>query len=732
MPDDLPRDPALEPASTAPRREPLRSLPFVAPALAAVLLLAGCPTAGLDPSDDDDAATPDDDDSAPNDDDSADDDDDSALDDDDDATEPPPPPPLLLINEFVAAGAPDAIPAGDWIELHNPGDEPVSLEGFSLRDAPVDGEPFPLDPSLSVPAGGHLVLLADGEPDLGPTHLGLRLSVDGDRLQLLYGDAVVQDLDFGELLQGWSLARNGDSSHDWEVRSEPSPGAANPLGEPVLPPADDPQPCLPRDEDPVSILEGEQFVVQLFCDGGALDEHDLVVHSTGAPGAWDAAAATWTLDTDLDDAGRHEVLFALKPQGAGGLPETERAAVNVVDAWGVPGNLPVDPATYLQEWGLPVLHLDPQGGLSQSYTATDAWFEGVAYSAQMKVRGASSVGYPKNSFTVEFDPVQIDLRDHGMSRKDHLVLISNFDDAAYVRQKMVFDVWQEMADFRGADRLTPRTAWVVLYLDGVYFGLYTAADHIDDEFVGELDFVDTGNLYKSVSHDANFYLHHNDGSPKSNLAAGWEKKEGPAEDWSDLTGLTQWAGTIDSTQFAAEAGAWIDVQEFSDWFLLVMHLLAGDSAAKNAYLYNDPAGTGMRYVPWDFNHSLGQNWRTLRVDPSDYSDYSDRNAIFAHLHADPGLAQELWDHYELLRAPGAPLSALRLQELAAEHFGLIHPSAVRDWARWGDEHRNYSGWSSLRGGPSAIGGYAEERAYLEQWIDTREMEMMSLFPAPAP
>jgi|GEM_PF-517138 len=682
-------------------------------------LLGGCSAAPVDP---DPTPPPSDDD------DSVADDDDATPADDDDAT--PPAEDVLVINEVLASAAPGASPGVDWIELHNPGDTTVSLAGWALRDAPVSEPASPLDASLQVEAGGYLVLLADGAPELGPTHLPLRLSVDGDRLQLLHDDAVVDDVDFGELLRGWSLARNGDGSHDWEVRGVPTPGATNVVGSPALPATDDPRLCLPRDEDPRHVVEGEAFVAELHCDGDPLDRFRLTVVGDVGAGTWDAASATWTLPTDLDDAGRHEILFVLKPDDSGGVPETERAAVNVVDAWGEPDNVPPDPAAYWQEWGLPVLHLDPSGPLTQSDIATTAWFDGTEYSAEMKIRGASSAGYPKNSFTVEFEPTQIDLRDHGLGRKDHLILISNFDDAAYVRQKLVFDVWAEIAATREASRLTPRTAWVVVYLDGAYHGLYTAIDRVDDEFIGELDWTDTGNLYKSVNHDANYSLLNNNGSVKSNLAAGWEKKEGPDDDMSDLVALTQWAGEATPAVLAAEHSDWISMPEFFDWWALVVHLSAGDSAAKNAYLYNDPDGTGFRYVPWDFNHSLGQNWRTLRVGADSYNDFANRNRIFELIQADPTLSEQLWAAYADLLAPGAPLSAVRLQELVAESYAAIDLSAERDWARWGDEHRNYGGWRDLRGGAAAIDGYPEERAYLEQWIDDREVAAAAWGPSP--
>ncbi len=688
--------------------------------LAAVTLLPGCPEPEPLPEpvqDDDDDST-------------------DVVDDDDSTEEPTPPPsePVLLINEILAAPAaqpPAGAPTTDWIELYNPGSEPVSLSRFSIRDN-ADAEPSPLDPTLEVAAGGMIVLLADGQPELGPRHLPLRLDVDGESLELLRDELVVSTLTYGELIAGWSLARNGDGSWDWEVRTSPTPGVSNPVGAAPGPPADGDEHCglvdVELEED---VLEGALLTVQVSCADDELAAFDVLALSNPAGGTWDAGTATWTRTTGLADAGTHEVLFVAKPAGRGAVPETERSRVHVVDDWSHPDNVLVDPATYTREWGLPVLHLDPAGSLSQTYIAADGWFDGVPYSATMKIRGAASVGYPKNHFTVEFEPTQIDLGDQGLGNKDHLVLISNFDDNAYVRQKLAFDVWAEMATYRAAPRMLPRSCWLVLYLDGAYFGLYMAIDHIDDEFEREMGFQDVGtNLYKSVNHDANFYLRLANGNDKTNLSSGWEKKEGTEGDLSDLEALTQWAGSASDAEFLAEHDDWLEIEDFIDWLLFVHWIAAADSAGKNAYLYNDPLDVRFRYVPWDFNHAYGQDWRTLRVSADWHSEFTWNNAIFAHLLAEPTLAAALWAHDEVLRAPGGPLSPDRQLELIDGYYADIDRSAQRDWDKWAAAYGSYGGWASLRNGDWL--DYPGERAYLEQWLVDRADAMDVLHPPAGP
>src|SRR6185436_14250294 len=244
--------------------------------------------------------------------------------------------------------------------------------------------------------------------------------------------------------------------------------------------------------------------------------------------------------------------------------------------------------------------------------------------------------YPQKSMTLKFDEKDsIDLGDWDIGHRDHLVLITTFDDNSYVRQKLVYDLWQELADDAGADRMTPRTFFVVVYVDGSYFGLYTAIDHVDDEFARDMGLTGDGNMYKAVDHNANFYRTSVYGGTKATLHDGYEKKEGlPENDYSDLEDLVAFSADSDDDTFRKEAPEWIRVDEFVDWFLLVLYTSAYDSAGKNSYLYDDAPGSDVefRFTPWDMNDALGQDWRTYRSDASAGTSYwMTMNGIFRHL-----------------------------------------------------------------------------------------------------
>ena len=100
-------------------------------------------------------------------------------------------PPPVCIHELMASNdvsypVGDATP--DWIELHNPGDNAVDLTGWTVSDNPDDPAKHSLT-DLTVEPGGHLVLLADGDPDAqGGIHLPFRLSSEGESVVLTAPD----------------------------------------------------------------------------------------------------------------------------------------------------------------------------------------------------------------------------------------------------------------------------------------------------------------------------------------------------------------------------------------------------------------------------------------------------------------------------------------------------------------------------------------------------------------
>jgi spore coat protein H len=437
---------------------------------------------------------------------------------------------------------------------------------------------------------------------------------------------------------------------------------------------------------------------------------------------WNAEENQLLMDSNGGSGGRYELLFSVRIEDDTGFPATLSTQFWIGDNPDATDAVAPDPLSYTEEWGLPVFHVESDGSIGTSYENATIVFEGQSYPAEIQKRGAASISYPKNSFGLRFDEPELDLENQGIpQRRDHLVLITPFDDNSYIRQRLIYELWEGMADYWGVQRMTPRTFFAVMYLDGSYFGLFTASDRIDDEFALHMGLSKEGNLYKAINHDANFYLTTSGGSAKSSLSTGYEKKEGEPMSgdgaFDDLIELVEMTGSSSPNDFIPVADEWIQTDEFMDWYHLVQISVSYDSAGKNSYLYNDPgADEPFRYVPWDFNHSWGQDWRTFRVGYETDNDLTGTNAIFAHLLW--GNSEELMGRYKAMRADG-PLSDAWLLGEINDYWEELGPSIDRDWNKWGASYQSYSSWSGTRNSYGDWTTPQEERAYVEEWISAR-------------
>jgi hypothetical protein len=124
---------------------------------------------------------------------------------------------VVRINELMpsnqAACADDQGEFDDWIELVSLDDADVSLDGFALSDDRTTPQRAPLD-GLSIPAGGRLLLFADGTPEQGPAHLPFRLSATGEELLLSFGEATVDEVAWTTAVTDSSLGRFPDGTGD--------------------------------------------------------------------------------------------------------------------------------------------------------------------------------------------------------------------------------------------------------------------------------------------------------------------------------------------------------------------------------------------------------------------------------------------------------------------------------------------------------------------------------------
>jgi spore coat protein H len=491
--------------------------------------------------------------------------------------------------------------------------------------------------------------------------------------------------------------------------------------------------CALATGGPYWLEEGQTLAAVVRCSGElATGEAELSIAALPPGASFDAASGAlgWTPALDQADVWRLEVL-------AGATGERAELVIGVADAFDTAGNVPpLRPASYTHELGLPVLFLSwtsPDPGfcvdsVARDYAPASLMADGHAYAGvELRCRGAASLNFPKKSFTLKFDgDDRFTLADEVdvFADKKRVVLTQTFDDLSYMRTRLAFELWNRLGD--GRIRLEHASA--VVYLDGRYWGLYQVTDHVDDDLIEAHGLDPAGNLYKSYSHDGNLRSVFNDGTPKSDLTVGYEQKDGAiVGDHADLDALLTWTTGASDADFAAELDSRLHRRDFVDWYVFATAIMAQDSYGKNSYLYKDASDPQAvwRFVPWDMNHSWGQDWQTFRLAYDQEGKFAawptTTNGVWGRMATIPALAAELEAAFrQALAGPMSLASVLDEIDRLAER---LRPGAERDLRAWQAQHRAWSWWSSR----TDFQDFDGEVAYVEQWVRDRWAYLGTLY-----
>ena len=139
------------------------------------------------------------------------------------------PPPSLRINEWMTVNLsfPDENgETGAWLEVYNAGNSAVNLAGWHLTDNLDKPEQWTFPAGIALPAGGFILLWADGKNRA--SHTNFRLNENGGLIGLFEPGGALRDLvQYGALPAEVSQGRIPDGAAAIGILLNATPGAAN-------------------------------------------------------------------------------------------------------------------------------------------------------------------------------------------------------------------------------------------------------------------------------------------------------------------------------------------------------------------------------------------------------------------------------------------------------------------------------------------------------------------------
>lgn len=578
-----------------------------------------------------------------------------------------------LISEFMAAndsGLKDEEGEfSDWIEIHNPDAQPVSLSGFRLTDDPSRVRGWTL-PAVTLDAGSYLVVFASGKnrstPGL-PLHTDFQLAAGGEYLALVAPDGVTVVSAFDPAYppqfenESFGVAGSGGAS-EWQFYRTPTPGGRNGAGTragPVLtaleqdPPARDPGPLT------VSVRVRPTNLpvagVRVFHRRMFGTEVELGMGDDGTAGDVTAGDGIWT---------------AVIPGSAFGPGEMTRWRFTAVDTGGAVTQEPAfrSPTDSERYFGtvsrdarisslLPVLHwftTNTAGAGTLTGSRGAVHYDGEFYdNVLFTLHGQSSAGFPKKSYNIDFNRTHRFRWSTNAPRVADIDLLSNWADKSKVRHVLAYEVMRESG-------VAAHFAFTVrVQQNGAFFSTADLVEDADERYLERAGLNPEGALYKIYANLLNK-------DAGNNATNGVEKKTRLTENNSDLQALID---GLDLTGPALDRYLFdhIDLPRCVNMLAANSVIRNIDMGGKNWYAYRDTGRSGeWALLPWDLDLSHGRMWNTQDT-------YFD-NALYTNGYVFTGVGIRWVDR--LFAHPGIRAMVLRRIRTLSDRFLQPPPSAV--------------------------------------------------------
>lgn len=323
--------------------------------------------------------------------------------------------------------------------------------------------------------------------------------------------------------------------------------------------------------------------------------------------------------------------------------------------------------------------------------------EALNVTARAHLRGASTLLFDKKSYKIEFTrerggtAKKMKVNAPGFGLADDIALLPCWHDETKMRDRLNWDLWSELAaddEPFGARK----TAYVEVFKDNEYYGLYLMVEPVDIEeelaLAGDAHRL-TDSVYRTAalnfSRDREYYKHpyrDNAGYELYYVPGGAQRFE---EKFAGLASYIELMSIEDDEEFAKRALEIIDVDSMLRHVLFVQGCGLADNVFNNMYIWAQAkdGGTKYRFSLWDLDLAWGFEKESIGEEYENWMFFPVADRM---LNLDAGgVRQKAYDLWQEMRA--GVFSEEKLEERIARYTNLLGESGalMRDAYRWGNE-----------------------------------------------
>jgi hypothetical protein len=527
----------------------------------------------------------------------------------------------VVINE-IFYHAPNDLEDLQWIELFNPGDQPVDISGWSLDQ----GRLFTFPKDTAIAAQGYLIVALDSNqfrlnyrlPSLGPLKKPLKHGGGQIELQNAAGERIdlakFKDHDpwpaspdgYSSSLERICPAAPGETADNWAASPLPpdaprpggTPGKKNSCFSAALPPtirvvSDIPEDAAPKQainveieaRDPAAIRQ-ISLLYRTVADGLEGKEVSLPMIKDGDGGKFAAPIPAQNAGTLL----RYRI--KVEVEGASRFYPSENDLNNTF-------------STYIHDpfpaakipLGFIIHGSQPRGA-----RAIRGFFGGPNnFTAAKPPRGSSAFVYvdPKTHKMTLFDHVNAPERNGGRGYKIHFNKDNTLDGMSTISvlfegserfllaEAMAYDLYHR------AGNAAPNADFMRLFVDGRMLGYHLMVENPNRSFLRRNKLDDTGDLFKIRWFGRGVEGQH---ERKTNVHAGHDDLVALVDQLRKTRGEEQWKVIQDN----------FNVNQVATYFAINMVLSHWDGYFNNYFPYYDRHGTKKwEMYPWDQDKTWG-------------------------------------------------------------------------------------------------------------------------------